>query len=98
MSYKLKFLPAAKQEWDNLNPTIRALFKKKLAQRLLNPEVPKALLKGSLKDCYKIKLLKLGYRLVYKVNKLEVIVLVIAIGKRDKSLAYKNAEKRLKLH
>lgn len=95
MTYKLKFLPVAREEWDNLNPTIQVLFKKKLAQRLINPEVPKSQLKGGLKDCYKIKLLKAGYRLVYKVDKHAVVVLVIAIGKRDKKLVYAKAEKRV---
>lgn len=57
--------------------------------------MPKAQLRGGLKDCYKIKLLKMGYWLVYKMNKQEIVVLVIAVGRRDKDLIYKYAEKRL---
>ncbi len=91
MTYKLKFLPIAKKEWDSLNPSTKEIFRKKLASRLQNPEVPKDRLTGELSDCYKIKLLKLGYRLIYKVNREDVTVLVIAIGRRNKSSAYKNA-------
>jgi mRNA interferase RelE/StbE len=96
MTYKLKFLPIAQQEWNTLNSSIKEIFKKKLAKRLEDPEIPKDKLRGDLKDCYKIKLLKLGYRLIYKVNKHDVTVLVIAVGRRDKSIAYKCAEKRVK--
>lgn len=95
MTYKLKFLPIAKEEWDKLNPSIKLIFKKKLASRLNNPEVLKDKLRGDLKDCYKIKLLKLGYRLIYKVNSVKLTVLVIAIGRRDKAKAYKEAERRI---
>ncbi|AHE59475.1 mRNA interferase RelE [Escherichia coli 2-210-07_S3_C3] len=46
-------------------------------------------------DCYKIKLRTLGYRLVYQVNDKELLVLVIAIGKREYSAVYEDATKRL---
>ncbi|MFW2273285.1 type II toxin-antitoxin system RelE/ParE family toxin [Burkholderia cenocepacia] len=35
-------------------------------------------------DCYKIKLRGVGYRLVYEVRDEEVIVLVIAVGRRER--------------
>ncbi|MBN1683927.1 MAG: type II toxin-antitoxin system RelE/ParE family toxin [Gammaproteobacteria bacterium] len=90
MIYKLKFLPIAKIEWDKLTPSVKVIFKKKLIKRLENPIVPKDKLKGDLKDCYKIKLLKLGYRLVYKVDKKEIVVLVLCVGKRENFIVYKN--------
>lgn len=46
-------------------------------------------------DCYKIKLRGIGYRLVYQVRDNELIVVVIAVGKRDKELVYKIALNRL---
>jgi mRNA interferase RelE/StbE len=46
-------------------------------------------------DCYKIKLLSLGYRLVYRVDAQEVFVTVIAAGKRDKARVYGAARQRL---
>jgi mRNA interferase RelE/StbE len=42
-------------------------------------------------DCYKIKLRGVGYRLVYQVRDKELVVVVIALGKRDKNLVYKIA-------
>ncbi len=45
-------------------------------------------------DCY-IKLLSLGYRLIYRVDDDEVFLTVIATGKRDKSKVYRTALNRL---
>jgi mRNA interferase RelE/StbE len=95
MTYKLKFLPIALEEWNKLNPAIKEQFKKKLEKCLENPEIVKNRLSGDLKNCYKIKLLKQGYRLVYQVIKNELVILVIAVGKRDKFIVYQHAEKRV---
>lgn len=46
-------------------------------------------------DCYKIKLRSAGYRLVYQAIDEEVIVLVLAVGKRDRSEVYNAAKARL---
>jgi Cytotoxic translational repressor of toxin-antitoxin stability system len=46
-------------------------------------------------DCYKIKLKSSGYRLVYQVRDEVVMVFVVAIGKREKSAVYHDADKRL---
>jgi len=35
-----------------------------------------------------------GYRLVYEVRDAQVIVVVVAIGKRERAAVYKTAEKR----
>ncbi|MFN2910805.1 type II toxin-antitoxin system RelE family toxin, partial [Escherichia coli] len=40
MTYKLAFNESALKEWIKLGHTIRDQFKKKLAERLLNPRVP----------------------------------------------------------
>ncbi len=94
MPYDLFFLPQAKKEWDLLNSTIKAQFKKKLAERLEEPEIAKDRLHGELKNCYKIKLRQVGYRLVYQVNKKEINILVIAIGRRDHDAVYLNSRTR----
>jgi len=93
MTYELQFLPPALDEWRRLSEPTRLQFKKKLAQVLENPRVPKNRLRGAA-DRYKIKLLSLGYRLVYEVSDTTIIVTVIAVGKRDKSLVYRAAAKR----
>ncbi|AGH81653.1 RelE [Psychromonas sp. CNPT3] len=62
MTYKLKFLPAAKKEWDKLR---------------------------DYDYVYKIKLRTVGYRLAYEVSDDEIVVYVLAVGKRDKNAIYK---------
>jgi mRNA interferase RelE/StbE len=94
MTYRLLFKQDAQKEWRKLDDTIRQQFKKKLIERLANPRVESARLSG-MKDCYKIKLRSAGYRLVYEVRDNEVVVSVVAVGKRNRNQVYKIALKRL---
>lgn len=48
-----------------------------------------------MRDCYKIKLKSAGYRLVYQVEDDVLIVLVIAVGKREQNKVYKAAARRV---
>lgn len=93
MSYKLKFIPTALKEWKKLDNSIQKQFKIKLSERLETPYIPASRLSG-FENHYKIKLRASGYRLVYEVIEQEVVVMVIAVGKRDKNLVYKKAKKR----
>lgn len=93
MTYKLKFEKRAWREWEKLGHPVKEQFKKKLAERLENPRVPSAKLSGHA-DRYKIKLRSAGYRLVYQVFDGEVVVSVIAIGKRENSDVYNMASNR----
>lgn len=93
MTYKLKFLPSAKKEWDKLDNSIQSQFKSKLKKCLDNPHIPANRLTGF--DCaYKIKLRSAGYRLVYEVDDKEIIVFVIAVGKRENNAVYDKAGNR----
>ena len=94
MPYKLRFHEQALREWNALDGSVREPLKQKLAERLESPRVPSAALQG-MADCYKIKLLSVGYRLVYRVDESEIFVTVIAAGKRDKSRVYRSAQERL---
>ncbi|WP_114327139.1 type II toxin-antitoxin system RelE family toxin [Candidatus Colwellia aromaticivorans] len=94
MTYELVFKQDALKEWKKLDSTIRTQFKKKLIERLDSPKVESSRLNG-MKDCYKIKLRKAGYRLVYQVRDLEVIVSIVAVGKRERNSVYKIAAKRI---
>jgi mRNA interferase RelE/StbE len=94
VSYKLRFHELAWAEWQKLDGSIKAPLKKKLLERLQEPRIASAALSG-MPDCYKIKLLQQGYRLVYRVEDNLVFVTVIAIGKRDKHAAYTAAQQRL---
>ncbi len=93
MSYKLKFLPSALKEWKKLAPPIQKQFKNKLKERLQNPRNKASQLRG-FKDAYKIKLRSVGYRLVYEVNDKEIVIYIIAVGKRERGLIYSKAESR----
>jgi mRNA interferase RelE/StbE len=83
MTYDLAFKKSALKEWKKLGPSVRDIFKKKLAERLENPHVPSAAISGG-SNLYKIKLRQLGYRLVYSVSGSTVTVTVLAVGKRPR--------------
>ena len=93
MSYELGFLDDALAEWHKLDGSIREQFKKKLGERLDNPRMPSAKLGGH-QDRYKIKLRSVGYRLVYEVRDKQMVVVVVAVGKRERSAVYKAAARR----
>lgn len=93
MTYNLKFHPSALSEWEKLPVSLKSPFKKKLAQRLLQPHVPKARLSEE-PNFYKIKLKSSGYRLAYEVIDKDLIVYVFAVDRRDRNSIYKKAFKR----
>jgi len=93
MSYDLEFLTDALKEWKSLDASVKNMFKKKLSERLENPKIASDRLSGS-KNRYKIKLRAAGFRLVYQVIDKDVVVLVIAVGKRERNKVYKIAAKR----
>lgn len=93
--FRLQFLPEALGEWNALDGSVREVLRKALKKRLEQPRTPGAQLHGDLRDCYKIKLRKQGYRLVYRVEDDVLIVLVLAIDKREDMAAYRSAVERL---
>jgi len=93
MRYRLRFHVLALKEWKKLDAALREQFKRKLAERLAEPRIASAALSG-MPDCYKIKLRKAGYRLVYRVDEEVVYVTVIAVGRRDKLRVYLAARER----
>lgn len=93
MTYELAFVAPALKEWKKLDDQTRAQFKAKLSERLENPHVPASRLSGSV-NRYKIKLRAAGWRLLYEVRDAEILVVVIAVGKRDKDAVYRAAEGR----
>ena len=93
MSFELGFLDEALKEWRKLESGTREQFKAKLAERLISPHIHSARLSGH-KNRYKIKLRGVGYRLIYEVRDNELIVVVVAVGKRERNAVYKVAAKR----
>ncbi len=94
MLYKLKFTPLAWKEWQKIDRSIQKQLQKKLKERLQQPHVPSSKLRG-FSAVYKIKQRSSGYRLVYKVIDEKIVVLVIAIGKRNHGDVYKRMDQRL---
>lgn len=94
MTYSLEFDKRALREWRKLGDTVRQQFKKKLAEILLQPRIEANRL-HSLPDCYKIKLRSSGYRLIYQVIDQEVVIFVVALGRRDHDQADQSAAERL---
>jgi mRNA interferase RelE/StbE len=93
MTYELGFLDAALKEWKKLDRVVREQFKTRLLERLEHPRVPVAK-PSAHPDRYKIKLRSAGYRLVYEVRDRDVIVIVVAVGKRERDAVYLAAAKR----
>lgn len=94
MSYKLVFKEQAKKEWDKLDGPVRKQFASKLKERLQEPHIDGSRISG-MTDCYKIKLRRAGFRLVYQVRDKELVVSVVAVGKRERNFVYKQAVKRI---
>lgn len=94
-SYDLEFDVRARKEFQKLDGAFQVQFARKLKERLAQPKVEKDKLSG-MPDCYKIKLRSAGYRLVYQVFDQRVVVIVIAVGKRERSDIYDSARSRLK--
>ncbi|WHZ40846.1 type II toxin-antitoxin system RelE family toxin [Rahnella bonaserana] len=94
MTYNLEFDSRALKEFQKLGEPVKLQFKKKLAEVLDQPHVPANRLRG-LPDCYKIKLRASDFRLVYQVIDAQIVVLVLAVGKRERSEVYQTAKLRI---
>ena len=49
-----------------------------------------------MRDCYKIKLQAAGLRLVYRVEEQKLLILVLAVGKRERGEIYLEAIRELR--
>ncbi|TPE10812.1 type II toxin-antitoxin system RelE/ParE family toxin [Pantoea vagans] len=95
MSYTVRFREEAFKEWQKLDKSLQQQFAKKLKKCCENPHIPSARLRG-MKDCYKIKLRASGFRLVYQVINDQLIIAVVAVGKRERSDVYHLASERMR--
>lgn len=92
--YSIEFHVDALKEWQKLDRPIQLQFKKQLEKRLSSPHVASAQLHAELSNFYKIKLRAIGYRLVYEVVDEKLIILIIAVGRRDHDKVYAKATRR----
>lgn len=93
--YRLFFVPSALREWRELDGSVKAPLTKLLRKRLNNPHVPGGALHGELAGYYKIKLRRQGVRLVYCVEDDALIVMVMAVDKREDGIVYRSVIARL---
>jgi mRNA interferase RelE/StbE len=93
--YRLQFVPSAWAEWQALDGSVKEPLRKLLKKRLDNPHVPGGELHGALSGFYKIKLRKQGYRLVYGVEDDILMVMVMAVDKREDASVYESAMVRI---
>ena len=75
--------------------SVKEPLRKVLKKRLEQPHVAGAALHGVLAGCYRIKLRQQGHPLVFTVEDDALIVLVLAVDKREDSVAYRAALERL---
>jgi mRNA interferase RelE/StbE len=94
--FALHFDERALAEWHKLDKQIQKQFKKKLNNLITGVEIPspKARLSGLPPSHFKIKQRSSGYRLVYKYEEDKLLILVIAVGKRNRNVVYDIARGR----
>jgi mRNA interferase RelE/StbE len=93
--YKVAFRPQAAKAFKKLDFALQQQLARKLDERRCNPHVPADRL-HDLPHCYKIKLRASGIRAVYQVRDDALVLLVLAVGKRDRLEAYNFAAAELK--
>jgi mRNA interferase RelE/StbE len=95
--YAYKFHPDAKKELAKLNNSVQILFAKTLKKILKSPELGQDLGNKNNMDLTGLKKMYFDnkrYRVVYEVIEMEVIIHLVAIGKRDKMEVYQKASER----
>ena len=97
--YNFKFHPEAKKDLKSLNNSIQILFTKKLKQILISPEIGIKLVNKNnlnLAELRKIYFNNKKYRIVYEIVESEILIYIVAIGKREDMEVYKKASNRVK--
>ncbi len=95
--FALRFDARALAEWRKLDKQIQIQFKKKLSKLISGEEAPspKAQVFGLPPGYYKIKQRSSGYRLVYRYEDKRLVIIVIAVGKRNRNIVYDIARIRV---
>ena len=94
MKYRIELLEeVVKEDLKKLDHSIRKRIYNKLNELSIKIDLGKPL-SSSLKGLYKLRIG--GYRVVYKIIDEKIVILVIAISKRDDFEVYKISQKRNK--
>ena len=94
--YRVLLTRESLKEWDKIDHSIQRIFQRKLSNVVLNPIIVNNRLRGKLSNCYKIKLKRAGYRLVYEVRSQTIVLIVWAVDKRNDDKVYDSAVSRLR--
>lgn len=92
MTCEIAVLPEAEDDLDSVSDQQFDRLMNKLDEVVENPIVQSRKLRG-MPRCYKIRIGEI--RAVYQVNKEKTEVLLVAVGKREDSEAYKKAKERI---
>ena len=97
MGFNITWTQYSKSDYDNLDGSQRVFVDKALLRiRESGMDAGKPLA-GELAGCNKLKHRKMGLRIVFRQVETHVqIIQIVAIGKRDSSVVYTEAEQRLK--
>ncbi|MCH9739607.1 MAG: type II toxin-antitoxin system RelE/ParE family toxin [Epsilonproteobacteria bacterium] len=96
--YDYKFHPEAEKELAKLNRSVQILFTKALKKILKSPELGLDLGHKNSLDLSGLKKMYFDnkrYRIVYEVLEDEILIHLVAIGKRDKMDVYRKAGERV---
>lgn len=92
-TYQIEYLPRVlRDDIPKLDTKVKSIIQRKVEKLIEEPHLGYPL-RGSLAGYYKLRTSK--YRVVYKVFNDQLLILIIAIGKRADSLIYKITEKRI---
>jgi mRNA interferase RelE/StbE len=96
--YDYKFHPEAQTELKKLNKSVQILFTKALKKILTSPELGIDLGNKNNIDLSGLKKMYFDhkrYRIVYQILEDEIVIHLIAIGKRDKMEVYEQTGERV---
>jgi len=98
MVYRVEFLPEAAREFEALDGSLKKIAAKQIDKLTERPELGKPLGKRmgiDLTGYRTIYFAKKGYRIVYEIQRQEVVILIIGIGRRERTEIYRDVAKRL---
>jgi mRNA interferase RelE/StbE len=97
-NYEIRFHPEAQAEFFALDKGIRLLVSKQLAKLESSPELGELLGNKNgidLSGLRKLYVAKKQIRIVYEIDKGDIVVHIMAVGKREDMQVYKDVLKRL---
>jgi mRNA interferase RelE/StbE len=99
MAYRVEFLPEAAREFEALDGSLRKIAAKQIDKLADRPEHGEPLghrLGLDLTGYRKLHFGKKSYRIVYEIRRHRLVVLIIGIGRRERSEIYQEVARRLR--